>query len=384
MKPVCRAVRVLHLFARMNRGGAETWTMDVYRRINHNQIQFDFCVNSPESGAYDEEIRSLGGQIFPLPWRDSPRSCGKLLGAFLRRNPYDIVHSHLYLFSGYTLRVAAGAGVQHRFAHLHTMGDGWETTLKRAIYRTLMKRLLRRHATRVLGCSRAAVANVLGGSWERNDRAAVVYCGTPLEPFERGAGSAGDVRTEIGAAPDTPLIIHVSNFGPAKNPLKVIDVFHALQRRRPEARLVLVGDGQLRSAALEHAAKLGLTEYIYVLGIRADVPQLMLSADVMLMPSVREGVPVTMLEAAAAGLPTVISDLPGIREANDVCGLGTLLAPSAPSEQWADALAAALGRPRLEPRTALERFRDTPFTIDASAREMERLYLAIRAATASH
>lgn len=58
--------RVLHIVGKMDRAGAETMLMNLYRHIDHSQIQFDFITFTDEVGDYDAEIIALGGRIIPI------------------------------------------------------------------------------------------------------------------------------------------------------------------------------------------------------------------------------------------------------------------------------------------------------------------------------
>ena len=60
-------IRVLHVVTIMNRGGLETMLMNYYRHIDRTKVQFDFWVHRAEQGAYDDEIRSMGGRIYCVP-----------------------------------------------------------------------------------------------------------------------------------------------------------------------------------------------------------------------------------------------------------------------------------------------------------------------------
>ena len=90
-------LRILHVFGRLDRNGAETMIMNVYRNINRGEIQFDFIVHSNDIGDYEEEIQSLGGRIFRCPrylvfnhylyvlwWKK-----------FFLEHDYSIIHSHV-------------------------------------------------------------------------------------------------------------------------------------------------------------------------------------------------------------------------------------------------------------------------------------------------
>lgn len=60
-------IKILQVVGKMHRAGMETLIMNIYRNIDRSEIQFDFCVHSDEPGAYDNEIRKLGGNIYHLP-----------------------------------------------------------------------------------------------------------------------------------------------------------------------------------------------------------------------------------------------------------------------------------------------------------------------------
>ena len=63
---VMEPVRVFNLFTIKNRGGAETMVMNYYRKINRAKVQFDFLVHREEEGAYEQEIKDLGGRIYRM------------------------------------------------------------------------------------------------------------------------------------------------------------------------------------------------------------------------------------------------------------------------------------------------------------------------------
>ena len=60
-------IRVLHVVGAMNRAGAETMIMNLYRSIDRDRIQFDFLVHEERECDYDEEILDLGGTISRIP-----------------------------------------------------------------------------------------------------------------------------------------------------------------------------------------------------------------------------------------------------------------------------------------------------------------------------
>lgn len=367
------AIRILHVVNSMARAGLETWLMNVMRRIDRERFRFDFCTATDRECDYDEEIRALGGTIIPCVWNHNILRFNHRFSRILREGRYDVVHAHAYGFAGVVLRAAAGNGVRHRFAHLHTTGDGKHPTLPRRVYRGVMRHWVNRHATRILGCAAGALDAFFPAGWKNDPRMRVVYYGVDLRPFEAGVDREG-VRRELELTPETPLLIHVGSFTPQKNHRRLIEIFDAVRTLRGDVHLTLIGIGPLLDGVRRQVRAIGLEERVHFLGSRSDVPRLMQAADVMVMPSVREGMPVTMIEAGAAGLPIVITEMPGIREATEIGCEATLLALDRPNEVWANAVIEALDSPRPSPAEALSRMTESPFSSEVSARTMEAIY----------
>lgn len=366
-------IRILHVVAGMDRGGLETWLMNVFRRMDRERFRFDFCTGTDRPCDHDDEIRALGGEILPCLGRRNLWHFEKRFGRILRERTYDIVHAHPYGFSGEVLRVAARAGVSCRLAHLHTTGDGCASTPVRMLYRRAMRFLVRRYATGVLGCSRSAFQSFFGPGWQKDRRMRVIYYGVDMEPFNVPAQREG-VRRELTLPPETKLMLHVGRFVEAKNHHGLIELFREIPPMQPEVHLLLVGEGELLDEVRHAVEQYGLQDRVHFLGVRADVARLMKASDIMVMPSVREGIPLTMLEAMAAGLPVVITDMPGIREAHDVCAGATLLSLDQSYCAWGRVVGELLEKPRPDPAAALARMKASPFSSEASARTMEEVY----------
>ena len=89
--------RVLHIVGRMDRAGAETMIMNLYREIDRTQTQFDFVYFANDRCDYDDEIEAMGGRIVRI---NSSSSMGRFFALLniLRKGDWRIVHAHT-LFS---------------------------------------------------------------------------------------------------------------------------------------------------------------------------------------------------------------------------------------------------------------------------------------------
>ena len=375
-------IRVLHIVGGMGRGGVETWLLHVLRHIDRERFQMDFLVHTVEPCPYDNQIRALGSQILPClrpqrPWSYA-RNFRRILAAC---GPYQIVHSHVHHYSGYTLRLAQRAGTPIRIAHSHNDVSPQDTSPGplRWIYLNTAKRWIRRFATIGLAASGKAAEALFGPGWQRTSLCRLLYYGIDLAPFH--AHPDPSVRAMLQFSQDAFVIGHVGRFDEQKNHRFLLEVFRNVADADSRARLLLIGDGPLRPAIERRAAELGLADRVLFTGLRADVPRLLLGAvDVFVMPSLYEGLGLVCLEAQAAGLPCVIADtIPS--EADVVLQLVTRLRLSQSASSWARVIFARCNEaPPITQAEALALMEASPFNIQRAVAELTRVYETASAA----
>ncbi len=355
--------------------------MHLLRHVDQDRFAIDFLVHNPESGAYDEEIRTRGSRLIVCPKPQRVFGYARRLAQILRQGrSYDVLHSHVHLFSGVVLSVAARVGVPSRIAHSHsdTSSEQISSAWWRRLYGAAMRRSINRHATAGVAASERAAVALWGAKWHTDPRWQVIHCGIDLTPygFQHGPNKARQAREQLGIPDDSFVVGHVGSFTPPKNHKFLLDILAEVARKDNSARLVLVGDGPLRHRIVEMAASKGVSARVIMAGIRADVAQILMDAvDVFVFPSLYEGLPLAVVEAQAAGLPIVISD----RVTPEVEILQELFmwrSPEQPAREWAEACLACRDRVRNGIRGEwLRRLESSQFNIQDSARHFEDLYL---------
>lgn len=359
-----KPVRVLQVVTHMERGGLETMLMNYYRHMDRSKVQFDFLVHRQQRAAYDDEIEALGGIIHRLPrlvpWSVSYR---RALNAFFADHPeYRIVHVHQDCLSAVILKAAKNNGVPVRIGHSHSSSQ--DKDLKYPI-KLLYKRLIPRFATDLFACGEKA------GDWMFGTaRYHVIKNAIDAAAYSYHAPTAQRVRSELGIEADAWVVGHVGRFSYPKNHKFLVEIFGHLHQKEPKARLLLVGDGDLRSQTEEAVRALGLEHAVIFTGIRSDVPVLMQAMDLFLFPSLYEGVPLTMIEAQAAGLPCCISDRVPIecKLTESVCQISL----KQTAAQWAEEIIAAADSCRGD---TLEMIRNAGYDINSNAHWLQNYYL---------
>lgn len=371
-------LKILHIVGGMNRGGVETWLMNVLRKIDRKQYKMDFLVHTTQPCAYDDEVRSLGSKIIPCLYPHKPWLYARnFKQALLENGPYDIVHSHVHHFSGFILRLASKLGIPKRIAHSHndTVMAESKKGFIRQIYLYLMKIGINQYSTLGLACSQKAAAALYGSKWQGDARWQVLYYGIDLEPFHCNY-EKDTVRSELGIPTNALVVGHVGRFVEQKNHTFLIDIFAALTKKEPNSFLLLVGDGPMRSSIEKKVDNLCIRDKVIFAGIRGDIPRLMKGAmDMFVFPSIYEGLPVVLIEAQAAGLPCIISNV--VTEEVDAINyaINRLNINDLPNI-WADTITSILKRPlKLKSLYLNNLYFKSSFDINESINNLINIYI---------
>jgi glycosyltransferase involved in cell wall biosynthesis len=373
-----RPIRILQVVWGMYAlGGIEAIIMQIMRRLDPRQFKMDFLLQYPARGGYCRELENLGARIFTCPenrWSlNFPREYAQQFKRVLReQGPYDVVHSHVQVFSGLVLRLAYRAGVPIRIAHSHFDIKGRQGLLRSPL-KFLLRQWIRRYATHGLASSRSAAAALFGPGWESDSRWQTYFSIFDFSPFQAEVDRKA-VREELGLPLQALVVGHVGRFFlEQKNHRFLVKIAAEVAKRQPEMRLLLIGDGPLRPSIEEMAARMGLGDKVIFLGNRLDVPRLMAGAmDVFVLPSLHEGLGLVLVEAQAAGLPCVYSDaVPADVEV--IKPLLQRLSLAQPAAAWAEAVLAAREAGRgISRAEALRLMEQSPFQFDAE--RIEKLY----------
>lgn len=297
-------LRILHVVVNMNRGGAETLIMNLYRNINKEKVQFDFL--TCRRGVFDAEIIKMGGRVYQIPYitEVGPTAYAKEIDRFFTLNPaYQVIHSHLDKMSGLVLRSAKKAHIPIRIAHSHNTESEGGALAK--LFKWYVGSYVNRSATHLYACSQAAAKWMFGTNARH---AFILKNGVETEQFQFKEHVRERIRSSLNIHKDTFVVGHVGRFSEQKNHLFLLDVFASIHKQRPNTVLLLAGDGELREKIIERIRFLHLQNHVKLLGVREDVPALLQAFDLFMFPSFHEGLPVTLIEAQATGLPCVISD----------------------------------------------------------------------------
>lgn len=361
-------LRILHVVVNMNRGGAETLLMNLYRNIDRSKVQFDFL--TCKHGEFDEEIKSMGGIVHRIPYITDvgPIRYINHLNTFFADKYYKIVHSHLDKMSGIVLRSAKKAGIPIRIAHSHnTQSEG---RLATKVYKWYAGKYIIPNATNFFACSNDAARWLFT---KKSNRATVMKNGIEVSQFAYSPKTRNQVRKDLNIPENIFVLGHVGRFCLQKNHTFLIDAYKEFNRTYEKSLLILVGDGPLKSEIEEKCTKLGIRNKVVFLGIRSDINSLLQAFDTFVFPSLHEGLPVSLIEAQGAGLPCVISDK--ISEEVDL-GMNLINYASLNINDWVQQLINNVKKNR-DRQLQEWVFTEKGYDIKVTAKEIESYYMQV-------
>lgn len=341
-------MRVLHLVYAFYRGGLESWLLRMLQEIPRDVCAMDVACMGKDTGPWAHQAQALGAKVLHCPLNPAHIGFMRGLQRVLREGDYDLVHNHLGVYSGFPVWIAKREGVPV-ITTFHNTDFSTATLwwLRLPLIRDLRRLYSRwsigyaaRNSDILSGVSGAVLNEIIADRNELQNNSRVLYLGVPLPDIPSARERAG-FRESLGLDCDAPLIIHVGRFIEQKNHSGLIEIFRRVLQACPEATLLLVGEGPLRSRIEEIVRSRGMGESVRFLGFRDDAPDLVAECDLFLLPSIHEGLPVVALEAQAAGVPLVGSNVPGLAEAVDD-GKTALLHPVEDVQGMADSAARIL------------------------------------------
>lgn len=299
-------IRILQVFATMNRGGAESMIMNLYRQIDRKKIQFDFVVHTEDKCAFDDEIEQLGGNVHRIPRYNGKNHLTYIKAwkfIFMNHPEYKIIHGHIRSTAAIYLKIAKNYNVV-TISHSHSTSSGSGIT---SVIKNIMQLPIRSISDYFFACSEEAGNWLFGKKIVNSGRFYVLNNAIDINLFQFDSNIRNITRNELNIR-NKFVIGHVGRFHPTKNQAFLIEIFKVLHDKNQDTMLVLVGDGELKKSIQSKVLEANLESSIIFTGVRPDVNKLMQAMDLLVMPSIYEGLPVTLVEAQTSGLKCIVSD----------------------------------------------------------------------------
>lgn len=359
-----------------NFGGVSAMTLKIYKNIDRKKFQFDFV--SPMKTTYElkrKEIEQLGGNIVEL------NTSGNIikrkiqlhlrLTELIKRRKYQIVHinSGAFFFNLQVAAIAKMAGAKRIIVHSRN-GINHNEKIKNFL-KVPCKPLLRLLATDFLTCSKEASENMFTKRMIKNNEIITIHNGIDTKQYKYNENIAKEYKSKLNI--EGKIVIgNIGRFMEQKNHKFLLEVFEKFLKINKNSVLLLIGEGKLKEKIKNYAKELKIDKNILFLGLREDVPNLLMSMDCFILPSIYEGLPAVGVEAQASGLPLILADTitKEVKFSENV----KYLSLNESTTTWANEINNMLNKGENR-ELAYENVKEKGFDIKDTAKKIEEIYL---------
>lgn len=358
---------ILHIVAHLFIGGAEKVARDITVHAPTNEYETHYIIFDDDIGAYGRELQARGCKIFKFAEpSENYKQYYQGLTALMEQYHYTAVHAHTMFNIGWVMLAAKQMKVPIRVSHAHS-ALLTEKSLKKSVYEFIMRRLILSCATDLVACGNKAGERLYGKkAFEK--RGNLILNGIDTDAFRYLYEKRQAVREQLGLQ-NKFIIGHTGHLAEVKNQSFLIEMMPELLKKRSDAILLLLGEGEDRPMLEEKIRTLGLRDKVIMTGNVNNVPDYLCAMDVFAFPSLYEGMPLSILEVQANGLPCVISD----RVPSDVF-LTDLIHPLSLDDSktvWIEKICSVR---RNNSEMYAEQMRDAGFDVSTAVEKIYRIY----------
>lgn len=298
--------RILVFGMTENPGGVESVIMNYYRNIDRTKIQFDFLCNSYEKIAYEDEILKLGGKTIHFPARSKDYfGYKRKLESFFKEHAKEYVAIWVNVCSLANidyLKIAKKYGIKKRIIHSHN-SQNMDGKLRGYLHQH-NKKHIDTYATDFWACSEDAA------KWFYDEpilkKCVLIHNAIDVDKMKFDPAARQKIRSQLGWE-DCYILGNIGRLHFQKNQSFILDVFAELIQEKPDARLVLVGQGEDEEMLKDKISKLCIGDKVYMAGLQSNPSEWLSAFDLFFFPSLFEGLSVVAMEAQANGVPVLAS-----------------------------------------------------------------------------
>jgi len=300
-------INILYLFVTLPIGGAEEHLLTLLRNLNLSCFNPTVCCIR-DKGTIGREIEKHDFRVISLE-RKSKLPDFRILNdirKIIRTKNIHIIHSHLYHANMYG-RIAAF------FANIPVIATEHSVDAHTKLKRQLINRFLARKTSKIIAVSHMVKARITERDQIDPAKIDVIYNGIDTNHFCSSL-SKEKAREKLGIPAESLVIGTVGRLEKPKGHIHLIHAMQKVTEQNPNTKLIIVGTGSLESPLKSEVARQGIGHSVIFLGLRRDIPDILMAFDIFVMPSLSEGFPMALLEAMSLALPVIVTPVGGIPE----------------------------------------------------------------------
>ncbi len=307
---------LLFIIGNLNTGGAQKQLYLFLKYLDRKKYYFKIaCLGSREncrqyidkfrSLSVDVDFLSIGREVF------FHQTINKIVH-YLRLEKPDLVQAHLYPAITYGALAATLARVPFIISNLHTLPASTDDNLSSV--EKFERFALTNYPSVLLPCSETVMTEHQK-AYNLNPQKMVLFPDAiEIDSYQPEMVKTSRLKESLGLNENDFIFGTVGRLHTHKNHKFLLNAFQRACQAHPESRLIIVGDGELKTSLVKQAEELKLGEKTFFVGEISEVNNFLAIFDVFILPSSWEALSISILEAMLAGLPIIASDIGGVKE----------------------------------------------------------------------
>ena len=284
-------------------GGVETFISNLLDKIDNKKFKVDLLLFNEVNDKYKNTLKKANNVYYIHPIKNNPMKYFIDIIRFYIKHKYDIIHlnectAKLFVYCWPSIFIKR----EKLIVHSHSGGQ------KKNIFHTFLKKWQNHKASAFWSCSEEASEWMFGKKIIDKENIKLINNGIDVDKYLYSKSTRDAYRDKMKVQSDTVVIGSIARFESQKNHELIINIFDNYLKKNADSLLVLVGEGSLKKDIMNKVSNLGIQKKVLFLENRDDIPNLLQSFDVLLMPSLYEGLPFVGLEAQASGIPVITSN----------------------------------------------------------------------------
>lgn len=295
-------MKILQVITSLQTGGAEKLIVDIVPRLREKGLEVDVCLFNGKDTPFKQQLQTCGCKIYDLSYDERYYNPIKVYKLWRIMRHYDIVHTH-------NTAPQIFAAIASVFCSVVLVTTEHNTSNRRRDwkwYPLWIDKWMYNQYKKIICISNQAEINLRG---------TISKCIAEITTIFNGI----DVEWYHSAKPNMDLcdsmrfvVVMVAGFRYQKDQDTLIKAMRYLDKDKYE--LWLVGDGVRRKSLELLVESEGLSKQVRFFGLRSDIPEILHTADVIVMSSHFEGLSLSNIEGMSVGKPFIASDVDGLRE----------------------------------------------------------------------
>ena len=292
-------MKVLQIIPMFKLAGAETMCENLCYALRNQGCDIVAVSLYTEHTPITERLENAGIRVVYLnKKRGFDFSIFVKLYQLIKRERPEVVHTHIYA-ARYALPVAAFCRTPQKVHTVHNIAQQEQATAGKIVNKFMFK-----HCGVVPVALSEEVKKTVEDVYELPaKKIPVIFNGIDLSKCQ--------VKKDYSRK-ESFKILHIGRFMDVKNHAMMLKSFALFVKQHPDAKLQLLGDGELRKEMMQLTQELGIARSVEFVGLQSNVYPWLHDADIFILPSKFEGMPMTLIEAMGTGLPIIASSVGGV------------------------------------------------------------------------